>query len=286
MIINDNFFSPNFDPRTEKIQYVILHFTEMLFQEALERLCDEKSKISAHYLIKEDGKIFQIVEDQNVAWHAGKSFWMGKEKLNESSIGIELDNLGNKEFSQQQMNSCIELCKILSKKYNIPRPNFIGHSDVAPERKIDPGIFFDWQLMQDNGFGIWHKTCAPSVNTEIYNYGDSDGKIVHIQKKLQILGYKIDITGIFDQQTNYVTRAFQAKFCPHIIKMRGLEYYNDPDSKYIWDTHSNNILDELVITNPYPTQSSGNNISLLPEWLGSDRTPFRCISSTKFAALL
>jgi N-acetylmuramoyl-L-alanine amidase len=145
MLINNKFASPNFSKRSKLIEYAILHFTEMPFEGSLARLCDKAYEVSAHYLIKEDGEMFQLVDDKNVAWHAGVSSWCGQDKLNQNSIGIELDNLGDREFSKVQMNSCIELCKILAKKYDILAENFIGHSDVAPARKIDPGIFIDWK---------------------------------------------------------------------------------------------------------------------------------------------
>lgn len=246
MLLNNNFSSPNFLKRTQKIEYVILHFTEMPFKEAFARLCDKASEVSAHYLIKENGEIFQLVKDENVAWHAGKSSWHKKDRLNQNSIGIELDNLGNKEFTKDQMDSCIELCKDLAEKYNIPKENFIGHSDVAPERKIDPGIFFNWKLLSKQGFGIWHELEPLSINISLYEFGVIGKNIGNIQSKLKKLGYNVDITEIFDQQTNFVIRAFQSKFCPQIIKDLGLEHYNNFDSKYIWDSHSDNVLNELV----------------------------------------
>ncbi|MDP5110480.1 MAG: N-acetylmuramoyl-L-alanine amidase [Rickettsiaceae bacterium] len=248
MLVNTNFSSPNFSERTAPIEYVILHFTEMLFEDALTRLCAKEHEVSAHYIIKEDGEIFQLVDDKNLAWHAGESSWHGKGKLNQNSIGIELDNLGNKTFSKAQMNSCIELCKTLSIRYNIPKENFIGHSDIAPDRKIDPGIFFDWELLYKYGLGVWHKVEPPSIDTILYEFGVVGKNIGKIQSKLKKLGYKIAITENFDQQTNYIIRAFQSKFCPHIIEKLGIEYYNDPNSKYSWNSYSDNVLNDLIGT--------------------------------------
>lgn len=249
MFLNTNFSSPNFSARIKPIEYIILHFTEMSFEGALARLCDKNSEVSAHYLIKENGEIFQLVQEKNIAWHAGKSSWHGKEKLNQNSIGIELDNLGNKAFSKAQMDSCIELCKALSAVYNIPKENFIGHSDVAPERKIDPGIFFNWELLYREGFGIWPTIKPSSLNVILYEFGAIGENIGKIQSKLKKLGYNIEITETFDQQTNYVIRAFQSKFCPYTIKELGLEYYGNLDSKYSWDLHSDNVLNALVLLN-------------------------------------
>ena len=111
MYINSKFPSPNYSVRNKKIEYIIIHFTEMTFDGALDRLTDAESQLSAHYLIKEDGEIFQLVADDNIAWHAGKSSWHGRESLNQNSIGIELDNLGNCKFNDSMVSSTREAIK-------------------------------------------------------------------------------------------------------------------------------------------------------------------------------
>ena len=116
MRINNNFFSPNYSNRVKNPEYIIMHFTEMIFEDALAKLTDPEAQVSAHYLIKENGEIFQLVDDDNIAWHAGVSSWQGNEALNQNSIGIELDYLGNCEFKRAQMDACIELSKNLLKK--------------------------------------------------------------------------------------------------------------------------------------------------------------------------
>lgn len=136
------------------IEYIILHYTEMSFEDAVERLCSPKYEVSAHYLIHKNGEIFQLVNDEDIAWHAGVSYWRGKERLNQNSIGIEMDNLGNTPFTEAQYDSLISLCKELMKKHKIPAENVIGHSDIAPDRKVDPGIFFDWQKLAREGIGM------------------------------------------------------------------------------------------------------------------------------------
>jgi len=251
MLINNKFSSPNHSERKEPIEYVILHFTELSFKDAVARLCDATSEVSAHYIIKESGEIFQLVEDQKVAWHAGISSWHGKDKLNQNSIGIELDNLGDREFSDAQMRSCLTLCNILAQKYNIPKRNFIGHSDIAPQRKIDPGIFFDWKLLYEKGFGVWHGLDFSSLNIDLYKVGDIGEGVSNFQTNLKKIGYNIEINGIFDQQTNYVSRAFQAKFCPRIIDELGLAYYNKLDSQYHWNSYADNALNKLAQRLPY-----------------------------------
>lgn len=254
MLINANFTSPNFTDRKKSIEYIIVHFTEMPFDLALNRLINKESEVSCHYLIKEDGEIFQLVADNKAAWHAGKSFWKGESALNQNSIGIELDNLGNNKFSREQINSCLNLSKTLVQKYDIPLVNFIGHSDVAPDRKIDPGIFFDWHFFATHKLGIWHDTLE-SEYKQLYHFGDKGNMIRKLQHNLAKLGYKIEESSEFDMQTNYVIRAFQSKFYPKIIRQKGLKFFNDFGSVYSWDSVSEVMLTKLLakycLTNIY-----------------------------------
>ena len=193
MLINHDFKSPNFDHREIPIEYIIIHYTEMAFEDALQKLINKGSKVSAHYLIKADGQIFQLVDDNKIAWHAGKSCWKKQEKLNQNSIGIELDNLGVTKFTQQQISSCLELSKYLMQKHFIPKYNFIGHSDIAADRKIDPGIFFDWQFFAQHGLGIWHNL-ERSASSQLHQLGEEGAKIHSLQTKLDLLGYNIKMS--------------------------------------------------------------------------------------------
>ncbi len=143
------------------IRFIIIHYTGMQSEiESIKRLKDPKSKVSCHYLINRDGEIFQMVKDRNIAWHAGKSKWKKFTNLNESSLGIELVNKGHKfgyqNFSVKQMNSLVRLCKVLKKKYSIKTENFLGHSDIAPLRKIDPGEKFPWKKLSKYNLGKWY----------------------------------------------------------------------------------------------------------------------------------
>jgi N-acetylmuramoyl-L-alanine amidase len=246
MQINRDFSSPNYAKRTKEIEYIIVHFTEMTFKDALEKLLDKNTEVSAHYLIKENGEIFQLVNDEHIAWHAGNSSWYGVEALNQNSIGIEIDNLGDREFDEEQMKSCIELSQFLMKKYKIPVENFIGHSDIAPSRKIDPGIFFNWELCAKNELGIWHNSKEPESSSILFKFGDATERIKQLQKNLKKIGYNIDETGEFDKQTNFVVRAFQSKFYPKIIRRKGLEFYQNINSQYFWDSFSEQILQKLL----------------------------------------
>ena len=160
MNIITNIASPHYSIRTNPIKFIIIHYTELTFDDALDRLCNPLSKVSSHYLIKSDGKIFELVDTSNVSWHCGVSYWNGLDTINDHSIGIELDNLGCEAYSIEQMNSCIDLCKILMSRYNIPNANILGHSDIAIDRKIDPGIFFDWGLLASHNLGLWYDAIA------------------------------------------------------------------------------------------------------------------------------
>ena len=159
-----NIFSPNFDKKKRSntlIKFIVIHYTGMQSErESLKKLCLLKSKVSSHYLISRSGKVYRLVNDNNIAWHAGKSFWGKFKNLNKNSIGIELvnkgHNFGYNNFTKKQLLSLIKICKILIKKYKIKRKNIVGHSDIAPLRKLDPGEKFPWKKLAKYRIGIWH----------------------------------------------------------------------------------------------------------------------------------
>ena len=139
---------------------LIFHYTGMASAtEALERLCDKEAKVSAHYLIEEDGAVHQLVDEQRRAWHAGVSFWRGETDINGCSIGIEMVNPGHefgyRPFPDQQMSAAVELAGDILGRHPIALRNVVGHSDVAPTRKTDPGEFFDWKGLAGRGIGLW-----------------------------------------------------------------------------------------------------------------------------------
>lgn len=245
MHISYEFKSPNYDerPAPAVIDFIILHYTEMTFEGALDRLRDADAKVSCHYLIKEDGKIFQLVNDEMRAWHAGKSRWQGREALNDCSIGIEIDNSGVIPFADLQMAACISLCKALMDKHRIPSCNIIGHSDIAPNRKLDPGIYFDWQRLADQGLGIYS-----GDDSSLRDYKASETtefEVFNVQAKLASIGYDLNITGQWDNKTNAVIRAFQAHFCQKALRKKGIEFYRNMNSKYLWDEESDKRLHSL-----------------------------------------
>lgn len=164
--------SPNFEERrnARKPDMLILHYTGMkTAKDALEKMQDPrpdnpKEQVSAHYMIDEDGTIYRLVDESMRAYHAGKSFWDGETDINSASIGIELVNPGHEwgyhPFPSAQMQAVIDLCKDILSRNDIPAWNVLGHSDVAPERKSDPGELFDWKLLADNGIGLWPRPAA------------------------------------------------------------------------------------------------------------------------------
>jgi N-acetylmuramoyl-L-alanine amidase len=154
--------SPNFDARPEDagIDMLVIHYTGMpTAAEALDRLTDPQAKVSAHYLIDEDGTLYHLVAEKDRAWHAGESYWRGAAGLNARSIGIELVNPGHefgyRPFPEAQMAALVALASALVRRYPIPPCNVVGHSDIAPRRKSDPGELFDWRRLALAGVGIW-----------------------------------------------------------------------------------------------------------------------------------
>lgn len=164
-------YSPNFDKKkrsNKSIKFIIIHYTGMQSErESILRLCSSKSKVSSHFFINEKGKTYRLIQDNKVAWHAGKSCWGNNKNLNESSIGIELVNKGHKfgytNYKKKQLLSLVLICKMLIKKYKIKKLNILGHSDIAPLRKVDPGERFPWKVLSDKKIGVWHNCRAKTL---------------------------------------------------------------------------------------------------------------------------
>ena len=159
-----NFYSPNFDKKERSsgiIKVLVIHYTGMQSErESIARLCNSKSKVSSHFVITRNGTVYRLIIDNKIAWHAGNSRWGNFKNLNKNSIGIELVNKGHQfgytNFKKKQLLSLIEICKKIIKKYKIKSRNIVGHSDVAPLRKIDPGEKFPWKMLADKKIGLWH----------------------------------------------------------------------------------------------------------------------------------
>ena len=213
-------YSPNFGLKKRdknKIKYLIYHYTGMKNDKlAIKKLTSFYSNVSCHYYITTSGKIIQMVPDLYVAWHAGKSNWGKHKSLNYKSIGIEISNPGHqygyKEFTDNQIKCLIQLSKLIIKKYNIKKNKILGHSDIAPLRKIDPGEKFPWKLLSRKKIGIWHK-----VNSNILK--SSRGKkselnlnrfIIYLKK----LGYHMKYSN--SNELKKIIKIFQMRFRPEI----------------------------------------------------------------------
>lgn len=150
--------SPNFGPRRDNLKpsLIVIHYTAMdSFEAAAERLCDPSVEVSAHYLIGRDGQGVQMVHEDDRAWHAGAGAWGGADDINSRSIGIELDNDGRSAFPDEQMGMLAKLLREIMERWSIPPHQIIGHSDMAPDRKRDPGRLFDWRALAEQGLSVW-----------------------------------------------------------------------------------------------------------------------------------
>jgi N-acetylmuramoyl-L-alanine amidase len=152
--------SPNFDARSGDVQHLVLHYTGMQTgAAAVERLCDPAAKVSSHYVVDEDGTVYSLVGEQFRAWHAGISYWRGLQSLNDSSIGIEIVNPGHewgyRHFPKAQIAAVLALAEGILNRHPVPARNVVGHSDIAPDRKQDPGELFPWKTLAAHGVGIW-----------------------------------------------------------------------------------------------------------------------------------
>ena len=192
-----NFYSPNFNRKkrsNKSIKIIVIHYTGMQSErESLLKLCNPESKVSSHFVISHNGKTYRLVQDNQIAWHAGKSCWGKYKNLNKNSIGIELVNKGHKfgysSFKKKQLLSLIKICKILIKKYKIKKRNIVGHSDIAPLRKIDPGEKFPWKQLANDRIGIWHR-CKPSFLRKYRNIKILEKKErIKFIKNLNKIGY-------------------------------------------------------------------------------------------------
>ena len=199
--------SPNFNDRKQDVTMLVMHYTGMqTMQIALDRMTDPTSEVSAHYMIDTDGTIYQLVDESKRAWHAGHAFWRGIQDGNSASIGIEIVNPGHDwgytSFPEQQIRSVTKLSQDILTRHAIPNYNVVGHSDIAPDRKIDPGELFPWQELAQNGIGTYPDQDI-KVNPEITAKSP--------QQLLELIGYNLRI----EQST--LIKAFQRRFRPQKI---------------------------------------------------------------------
>ena len=212
-------YSPNFNlrkRRISKIKYIIFHYTGMKSEKgAIKRLTTKHSGVSCHYFIKKNGEIIKIVPDLYIAWHAGISSWKNDKYLNLNSLGIEISNPGHSHgycnFTPNQIKSIIRLSKKLKKKYKIKKENILGHSDIAPLRKKDPGEKFPWQLLNKKKISLWHKLNKKKCKN-LRKKKISDNKDFY--KLLFKFGYKSSNN---DKEKIKIYKSFQRRFRPELI---------------------------------------------------------------------
>lgn len=227
--------SPNFNDRKHPVDMLVLHYTGMeTGQAALDRMCDASAEVSAHYMIWEDGRVVQLVGEDKRAWHAGVSSWNGEQDLNSRSIGIEIVNGGHDwplsenvlpPFPSVQIEALIELCTGILGRWDIPGARIVGHSDIAPARKEDPGEHFPWDQLARAGIGVRPLSVSddpattdgalkdgPHLIGRGLGPGDDKQAVSRMQGMLAEIGYTIDENGIYDDVTEAVIRAFQRRW--------------------------------------------------------------------------
>ena len=197
-----------------KPNFVIIHHTaQNACDSTLRTFTLTRTQVSAHYVICKDGTIHHMLNDYLRAWHAGNSKWGNLTDVNSSSIGIELDNNGFEAFTELQINSLLLVLKRLKKDNNIPVANFIGHSDIAPKRKVDPNKYFPWQLLAQNGFGYWYDTAHVNLPADF-----------NAVQSLRVIGYDI-------KDSLAAIKAFKL----HFVQQDSLPQLNEADKKIIYD---------------------------------------------------
>ncbi len=213
--------SPNHDERPAgvPIDTLILHYTGMRSaREAIDRLRDPAAGVSAHYLVDEDGAILRLVPEERRAWHAGASYWRGNTELNGRSIGVEMVNPGHAwgylDFPVLQLAAVCDLCLAILERHPIPQRNVVAHSDVAPDRKEDPGEKFDWWSLAGNGVGLWPDGVPDlGIGGALRDAAD----LRDVRAALSEIGYRVALEGGHDAVLATALRAFQRHWRPEAI---------------------------------------------------------------------
>jgi len=219
-------YSPNFDPHKRpknKVRFLIFHYTGMKNEKSsIKRLTQIQSEVSSHYLIKKNGQILVLVPDLYIAWHAGKSSWKNFNLLNEYSIGIEIVNPGHdfgyKKFTKKQTSSLINLSKFLIKKFRINKRNILGHSDISPDRKKDPGEKFPWRHLSKKNVGIWHNLDKKNL-INLRNEKCNSKMKLEFLRNLYKIGYSKKSRNNIEKNKYliFIIKAFQRHFRPELI---------------------------------------------------------------------
>lgn len=223
--------SPNFNQRRASLDMLVLHYTGMHTGEAaLARLCDPEAEVSAHYLVWEDGRITQLVAEDKRAWHAGLGSWQGDTDLNSHSIGIEIVNGGHDvpgadgrpvPYPDAQIMAVIELSRDIVDRHAIPQDRIVGHSDIAPQRKRDPGEHFPWARLAEQGVGLWPDLAGDAPGRVLMGRGlgpgDRGEAVGRLHEELGTIGYAVPAQAVYQALTEAVVTAFQRRFRPERV---------------------------------------------------------------------
>jgi N-acetylmuramoyl-L-alanine amidase len=199
-----------------RIQFIVLHYTSTDFPQSVETLT--RTGVSAHYLVRDDPPtVYRLVDDSRRAWHAGESAWEGNTQLNAASIGIEIVNLGDvggewHDYRPAQVDAVVALVAELARKYAVPKDHVVGHSDIAPQRKVDPGPRFPWKRLADAGLAEWPDPDLAAIKRSTFEVTKPGAE--WFQQRLGCVGYAVPRTGAFDPETRNVIAAFQMHFRP------------------------------------------------------------------------
>jgi N-acetylmuramoyl-L-alanine amidase len=222
-VVSDIIPSANFGERNNGMipDMIVLHYTGMPDAEgAITRLCTPGTDVSAHYIVLEDGRVVQTVPESKRAWHAGLGFWAGETDINSLSIGIEIINRGHDwgypDFPSRQIAAVTALCRGILLRHEMPAHRVLGHSDVSPARKKDPGEKFPWHSLANSGVGHWVRP-APISRGESMKLGAEGERVLALQQALSRYGYGIEASGQYDAATMEVVTAFQRHFRPERV---------------------------------------------------------------------
>ena len=234
----EKYKSPSFDIRKKdsSLNYIIIHYTAIKsYKEALGHLCEKKNKASSHFIISKSGEIFYLVDIMNRAWHAGRSYWKGIIDINSESIGIEMDNSGHhynfENYTPKQINSLILLLKYILKNYKINQQNILGHSDISPYRKIDPGERFPWNKLKKNNLSFFPNELFQNTKNKIERYLekklDNRNKQYRLLYMLNKIGYDIRAAKKDKKKYYMLIKAYQMHYRQSLISGKlDLETYN------------------------------------------------------------
>lgn len=209
------------EARRLPIDMLVMHYTGMPDDDAaLERLCGEAGRVSCHYFVGRDGRVVQMVAEERRAWHAGASYWRGESDSNSRSIGIEIANPGHEhgypDFPDAQIEAVIALSRDIVERHAIAPHNVVGHSDIAPGRKCDPGEKFPWERLHAAGIGHWVAP-EPFAGGRFLQQGDAGEPVEALQTLLRLYGYGVKASGEFDEATRACVAAFQRHFRPEPV---------------------------------------------------------------------